>query len=69
MVFWDCARAFPSLAHGFLKKMLEYYGVPAGLKNFVRDLYRNVVALYNTGGAFSICSRFDVVCYRVVPCL
>eukprot|EP00973_Karenia_brevis_P059427 8272755-Karenia_brevis.AAC.1 len=32
--------------------MLDFYGVPIGLKSFILGLYRNVVAFYNVGAGY-----------------
>eukprot|EP00973_Karenia_brevis_P082817 11481054-Karenia_brevis.AAC.1 len=54
LCLFDFFSAFPSVAHAFMFRVLEFYNVPIGLQNFVHCLFVEVLAFTNTAG----CNEF-----------
>ena len=50
LCFFDFLAAFPSVAHEFLFRALEFYGCPFGIRNFIESLFMDVVAFTSAGG-------------------
>ena len=50
LCFFDFLSAFPSVAHDYLFRVLEYYGCPLGLRNFIFSVFIDVVAYTAAGG-------------------
>ena len=63
LCFFDFLSAFPSVAHDYLFRVLEFYGCPLGIRNFIFSLFIDVAAYTSAGGlnAFLSLSQSGVI--------
>ena len=50
-IFFDFTAAFPSLDHGYMFAALEAFGVPVGIRTFIRKLYVNNLQVVKLGSS------------------